>query len=211
MRGIGPPVAGPNQLACPGTVLLRLLFDIALAVVVALVVGIGSAWYAVDRGRLFGTVTSGEWTAWTSAGSAAPDPYSTAAMARSGEVPLGAGEGIAFTADTDSSGSPLAGSCAYVLVGQTPPARLWTLTVYDAEGRLPATTLKRSGFSSQDILRREDGSFEINLSTEVQPGNWLEVPSGRFRLTLRLYDAPLAVGTALSDINMPHIVRGRCR
>ena len=53
---------------------------------------------------------SGAWTAWPHAGSPDADPYSIAMLARTGEVPLGAGEGIAFTAEIDSDGAPLSGA-----------------------------------------------------------------------------------------------------
>lgn len=175
-----------------------------------MVVGLGSAWYAVDRGRLFGTIVVGEWTAWPRAGRPEADPYSGAALARSGEVPLGAGEGLAFGAETDSAGAPLSGACRYLMVGQTPPARLWTLTVTDGDGRLPALPLGRTGFHSQEIVRRPDGRFEIALSASVQPGNWLQVPQGPFRLMLRLYDAPVASGGGLAETTMPRLVRGSC-
>ena len=56
----------------------------------------------IEHGFIFGAVTAGAWTAWPTAGSADADPYSLATLARTGEVPLGAGEGIAFTAEDDS-------------------------------------------------------------------------------------------------------------
>ena len=77
---------------------MRLLLDIVIALVLAIVIGVSTAWYAIEHGFIFGAVTAGAWTAWPTAGSADADPYSLATLARTGEVPLGAGEGIAFTA-----------------------------------------------------------------------------------------------------------------
>jgi hypothetical protein len=190
---------------------LRFLFDLAIAIIIATTIGLATAWYAVDRGLVFGTVTVGSWKAWPMEGSANADPYSLAMLARSGEVPLGGGEGIAFTAETDRDGRLLDGRCTYAVDGQTPPARLWTLTAYDAAGRLMPNPAKRTGFLSREILRRPDGSFLITVTGEVTPGNWLPIaPVERFRLVFRLYDTPLTTGSQLAGVTMPAIIASRC-
>jgi hypothetical protein len=191
---------------------LRLLIDIAIAVAIAVLLGFATAWYAVDRGFLFGGLSVGPWEAWPGAGSPDADPYSIARLARTGEVPLGAGEGLAFTAIADQDGAPLAGNCTYRLDGQTPAARLWTLTAYDGDGRLMANPARRTGFHSREILRRQDGSFVISVSNRVQPGNWLPVSTdGPFSLVYRLYDTPLTTAGEASDTMMPRVVREDCR
>lgn len=191
---------------------MRLLIDVAIALVIALTIGVTTAWYAIEHGFIFGAVTAGAWTAWPTAGSADADPYSLATLARSGEVPLGAGEGIAFTAEDDLAGEPLSGNCTYEMIGQTPAARLWTLTAYDDEGRLMVNAARRSGFHSREIVRQPDGSIVITISPEVAPGNWL--PVGRvdhFRLVLRLYDTPLTTGSRIADLTMPDIRKDACQ
>ena len=100
-------------------------------------------------------------------------------LARTGEVPLGAGEGISFTAEVDSTGAPLSGACTYRIVGQTPAARLWTLTAYDGAGRLMANAARRPGFHSREIVRNADGSFEITISPEVAAGQLAADRAGR--------------------------------
>jgi hypothetical protein len=190
---------------------LRLLIDIAIAIVLATTIGFSTAWFAVERGHLFGAVTIGAWTAWPDTGSPNADPYSVALLARTGQVPLGAGEGLAFTALADSQGDPLSGNCIYSVNGQTPSARLWTLTVYDSEGRLMVNAAGRYGFHSREILRRPDGSFAIEVSADVKPGNWLPITQVEsFRLILRLYDTPLTTMTDFSGVDMPHIERVAC-
>lgn len=191
---------------------MRPLIDIAIAIVIAAVIGLATAWLAIDRGYVFGAVSSGEWTAWLSAGSADADPYAIAHLARTGEVPLGAGEGLAFTTNVDQDGEPLTGRCTYRIAGLTPAARLWTLTAYDEEGELMSNPAQRPGFHSREILRAPDGSFEILVSSEVQPGNWLPIsPLVDFGMALRLYDTPLTTGGTLADSTMPVIVREACR
>jgi len=190
---------------------LRLLTDIALAILVAITIGFSTAWLAVEHGRLFGAVIVGPWTAWPDAGGPNADPYSVALLARSGEVPLGAGEGLAFTAESDSRGEPLSGNCVYAISGQTPAARLWTLTAYDAEGRLMINPAHRAGFHSREIVRRTDGSFSIVASHDVEPGNWLPIARlDKLQFVLRFYDTPLTTATEFVNIDMPSIEKVRC-
>ena len=191
---------------------MRFLIDIAIVIVVAAVVGLATAWYALDRGHLFGAVRAGEWTAWPRAGGPSADPYSLAVLARTGELPLGDGEGIAFTAENDKNGQPLDGRCDYLVSGQTPAARLWTLTAYDRDGRLMANPARRPSFHSREILRRPDGGFAIAIAAQVQPGNWLPIGAvDRFKLVLRLYDTPLTTGSQIADLAMPQIAKAGCR
>ena len=190
---------------------MRPLLDIAIATAIAVVVGLSTAWLAIDRGYLFGSVSIGDWTAWPLAGSPDADPYSLARLARTGEVPLGAGEGLAFSTEVDSDGEPLSGDCTYLVAGQTPAARLWTLTAYDGEGRLISNAAQRQGFHSREIVRRSDGSFEIAILADVQPGNWLPVArADPFRIVLRLYDTPLTTGGTSAESTMPKVERQGC-
>jgi hypothetical protein len=190
---------------------MRFVIDLAVAIAVALGIGIPSAWYAIERGRLFGSVTVGGWTAWPQEGSANADPYSLAMLARTGEVPLGAGEGLSFTAEKDAAGADLSGHCTYTITGETPAARLWTLTAYDGAGRLMVNVAHRSGFHSREIVRGSDGEMLITVAPTVQPGNWLPIgQTDRFKLVLRLYDTPLTTGSQIANLVMPLIRKASC-
>ena len=190
---------------------MRFLIDIIIAVAVAVAVGVGSAWYAVGKGHVFGGVTVGAWTAWPHDGSLDADPYALARLARTGEIPLGAGEGLAFTATDDSDGAPLDGACTYTVSGETPAARLWTLTATDADGHLMANIANRQGITSREVVRTIDGDFSVTVAAAVQPGNWLPIAAAhRFDLVLRLYDTPLATGAQLATLTMPAISKAGC-
>jgi hypothetical protein len=190
---------------------MRLVIDLAIAMAIAVVVGVSSAWMAVERGRLFGAVTVGDWVAWPQEGSTEADPYSLAMLARTGEVPLGSGEGLSFTADRDSDGTALTGACSYEIAGETPAARMWTLTVYDSAGRLMVNVARRPGFHSREIVRNANGTFVIVVSTAVAAGNWLPIASvDAFSLVLRLYDTPLTTGSQIGNLVMPAIRNVAC-
>ncbi len=192
---------------------MRLLFGTLFSLIVAAAVGLGATWLELTKGSAYGGVTIGAWTAWPKNGTPGIDPYARAMVARSGELPIGSGDGVAFYARSDDSGRELDGRCDAVLSGTTPQARYWSMTLYDPEGRLVANSMQRYGFTSQEIVRRADGSFEITVGPRARPGNWL--PTGgveRYVLALRLYDTPIGMATRTGrDAPMPSITQKACR
>jgi len=191
---------------------VRLLLVALVALGLAAAVGLGSTWMTTTRGTELGTLTIGAWTARPRTGTVDIDPYSRATITRNGELPIGTGDGIAFTASADDRKKPLDGRCDVVVSGVTPPARFWTLTLYDNKGRLVANALQRYGFTSQEIVRGADGGFEIRIASRSRSGNWL--PTGgieRYALMLRLYDTPVGVATRTQrDAPMPQIATVGC-
>src|SRR5438874_9604090 len=117
---------------------MRLLIGFLFALAVAAMFGLGLTQFALTRGTAFGAITIGAWTAWPKTGTTDIDPYARASIARSGELPIGSGDGIAFYARADDAGNLLDGRCETLLRGVTPAARYWTLTLYDPEARVVA-------------------------------------------------------------------------
>jgi hypothetical protein len=191
---------------------VRLIFVLILTMAIATFVGLGLTWNTATRGVEIGTLTIGPWTARPRIGTSEIDPYARAAVARSGELPIGAGDGITFRANADNAGKKLDGRCDVVVSGVTPPARFWTLTVYDTKGKLVANTLNRYGFTSQEVVRASDGSFTVRIAPRARSGNWL--PTGgisRYQLLLRLYDTPVGVTTrSRRDAPLPSIAMAGC-
>lgn len=191
---------------------MRLIFLTLLGLAIAAGVGLGLTWTTATRGVELGTLTIGSWTARPRSGSNEIDPYARASVARSGELPIGTGDGITFTATSDDNKKPLDGRCDVVISGVTPPARFWTLTLYDTKGRLVANTLDRYGFTSQEVVRSADGAFEIRIAARSRAGNWLPTSAvDRYVLALRLYDTPVGVATrSQKDAPMPAIATAGC-
>ena len=188
---------------------MRLLIGLLFALAVAAVVGLGTTWLALTRGTAFGAVPIGAWTAWPKSGTRDVDPYTRATLARTGELPIGSGDGVAFMASADNSGRPLDGRCDALISGITPQARFWTLTLYDPLGRLIGNSIDRQGFTSEEIVRRSDGSFDIVVAPRTRAGNWLPTNGvERYMLVLRLYDSPVGVATrAAREAPMPAVVQ----
>ncbi len=191
---------------------MRLLFGSCFTFLIAAAIGLGATWLTLTRGVAFGSLTVGAWTAWPKSGSVDIDPYARAIIARSGELPTGMGDGVAFYAHTDDAGDNFDGRCTFILSGLTPPARYWTITLYDPEGRLVANSIDRHSFTSEEIVRDVDGRFALTVAPLARPGNWL--PTGgieKFILVWRLYDTPIGVATKTTKEGpMPAIVRKGC-
>jgi len=192
---------------------VRLVLGSLICFALAAAIGLGLTWLSVSRGFTAGGLTIGAWTAQPKAGTADIDPYSRAVIERNGTLPIGIGDGVTFAARTDDAGHPLDGRCDVMLEGTTPQARFFTVTLYTPEGNLISNILKRSGFTSQELIRNGDGSFRISIGPKVRPGNWL--PTGgveRYFILLRLYDTPVGIQTrAGRETPMPSVTRGACR
>lgn len=204
------PAAPPRMVARRR--LRTALPSVLAALAIGAVTGLGGTWFATSTGAGFNALRAGPWVSHPRNGAIDADPYARAVVARSGEIPLGLGEGLAFTAGRDSTGQPLVGSCSYRIIGRVPPTRYWTVTVHAPDGALIANEAGRFGFTSGELVRRADGLVAIAVSRDVQPGNWL--PTGdarRFQLALRLYDTPVSgTANALDAASLPRIERDRC-
>jgi hypothetical protein len=191
---------------------VRLLFGSLLCFALATAIGLGTTWFTVNRGVQFRTLDVGAWSARPKAGTSEIDPYSHAEYERTGTLPLGLGDGVAFLAKTDDNGRTLDGRCEVILNGITPAARFFTLTLYTPDGKLVANSLSRSSFTSQELIRNTDGNFQISVAPRARAGNWL--PTGgieRYVLVLRLYDTPIGISTQSGkEVPMPAITTGRC-
>ncbi len=191
---------------------MRLFLSSCFTLLLAAVIGLGATWLTLTRGVTFGSLTIGAWKAWPKSGSVDIDPYARATIARTGELPIGTGDGVAFYARTDDAGSTFDGRCTFVISGMSPAARYWTVTLYDPEGRLVANSIDRHGFTSAEVVRDAGGRVTINVGPRARPGNWL--PSGgveKFVLVWRLYDTPIGVAMRTTKEGpMPAIVRKGC-
>ena len=173
--------------------------------------GLALTWYVASDRFDLGSLQIGPWTAWPMANALDANRYARARIAKSGDLPLASGEGIVFLAITDSASVPLDGRCRYRIAPILPPARWWTLTLYDEEGRLLVNSAGREGFTSAEILRESASEATIVTGPQAQPGNWLPTAAGTFSLVLRLYDSPISTGLGTKDtVPLPTVERVGC-
>ena len=191
--------------------MFRLPLLVALSLAIAFGLGIWSTRVALEATIGFGAIRLGAWEAFPQAQTADADPYAKAHRANAGRLLLGSAEGLRFSAKVDDEGQPLAGNCTYLLSGQTPPTRLWTLFA-EVDGLPPrADSPLPMAINARTVLRRADGSFAISVAATAEPGNWLAVDGAKpFRLVLTLLDTPTAGSSGLIDLTMPKLERIGC-
>jgi hypothetical protein len=186
---------------------MRILVHLIIVLVIGLLVGGLTSQYSIRASHGLGAINVGPWSAWPFVGGAEIDPYTAARATADGTLPLGAAEGLAFEATRDGGGSELNRKCQYVLKGNTPTAKLWTIAAYTDQGELiSGPEGSQTALMSRNIVRFPDSSFLINLSDEPTSGNWMPLSGdGSFRLILRLYDTPITSSSGLIDPSMPSI------
>ena len=179
---------------------------------IALTLGLGSAWRAVNHGFFAAANRYGPWVFWFREGTADADPYTLAHIARQGVLPVTATSEMVFTATRDSAGSHLSGDCTYEIRGYSIPSLWWNIAAFKSDGEVMANKTGRAGFSSANILAAPGGSFTVRLSPNVQAGNWIPATRGNrviLRLTVLRPLNPDAVLKSGSDI-LPEITLLEC-
>jgi hypothetical protein len=191
-----------------------MIANMLMFVLIAVVGGLGSSWYMIERGTGLTTVKQGPWTAWTAAGRADADPYTRAHFMRRGMLPVSAALATGFEAVTDSDGHRLHSSCEYVVEGDEPPARFWSLSVFDENGQLIPNAAERYSYSSATLLRSPGGRLSITLARSARPGNWLPTGgAGRISLMLTVEElrAPSQAEPSPAPWRPPVVRRLACR
>jgi hypothetical protein len=178
----------------------------AAAVVVAVALGLGSAWWAINRP--FPSIQNGAWQHDSLTGSAAANPYLRARVARFALLALNSSEALYFFATTDDRGDPLQCNTTYRVEGKDLDARWWSITVYGADDFLIPNEQNRYSYNMSNLARNPDGSYRVCCSCSPKPGNWLPTGKGEtFILALRLFNPGAAVRDRLATIDLPRIVR----
>lgn len=174
--------------------------------------GIVSVSWSLGGEYPVGAVSVGPWTSWPAHGTVNIDPYSLALINIKNKIPLGTGEGIQFRATHDNHGQRLVSSCSYLIGSDVPASRYWTMSFYDSNGKALNTSLKRSGYTSSEVLRNPDGKFSIFARTDPYPGNWIQLENRQsFEIILRLYDLPASMTSALLEYQtLPTIIQQGC-
>ena len=189
----------------------QVIGNVILFVGLAVVGGLGSSWYMIEKGSALTTMRSGPWVAWKSAGRADADPYTRAHFLRRGMLPVSSSLAHTYQASTDSDGKWLYSSCDYLIEGDEPKAAFWSLAVFDERGQLIPNPGERYAFNSANIMRGATGQLEIRLARNARPGNWLPTGgAGRIALVFTLEEPR----TGLDDqraAQMPAIRRLACR
>jgi hypothetical protein len=195
---------------------MRTLLHLIALFAIALLLGIGSAWYMIEYGSPLTTKRVGPWASWMSEGNPNADPYTKAHLARSGRLPLTSTTARYFLARTDSGGRELTSACDYSIEGSALDARWWSIAVYDEHGSVIENPSDRYSFNSDEAIRRTDGTYRITLANNARPENWLPSgsgPAGKLVLMLRIYGPRETDSSGIGQVpddRLPKIERKAC-
>ncbi|MBW2410391.1 MAG: DUF1214 domain-containing protein [Deltaproteobacteria bacterium] len=188
------------------------VFKIILCVVMALILGIGSALWAVRNTSRAAWLQNGAWRVNLAIGSEELGMYSRAAVAFAGLFAMQKSEAIYFVASTDDDGRPLQSRCDYRIEGTDLDSRWWSITLYGSDFFLIPNNQNRYSYNGGNLIREPDGSYRIWISNSARQGNW--IPSGtedQLHLALRLYNPMPSVYEQTDRIDLPRIIRDTCR
>ncbi len=190
---------------------MRFVLHLIGAVVVAVILGLGSAYY-VARYAVQGEalVANGPWVTNLETGGTDADIYTRAFVALTGLLALNKSETIYYNATADSDGNALDGRCSYRIEGRDPDARWWSMTVYGRDHYLVDNPSKRYSVSQTTVTREPGGSFVVRLSTVEETGNWIATSPDGFQVTLRLYNPGVSVREEPGSVPLPAIVKESC-
>ena len=171
---------------------MKSLLGYSLLSLFALIAGCLSALWATGLLRFiepagFTDINVENWKSDASIGSSSANPYTRARVARHGLLALSKQEAIYFTRSTDNQNDPLSEHCRYALSGGNQDALWWSITLYDAESRLP---LNDDNALSIDATTLGASDKWTAIIAPVHPGSgpWISSrAAGQFDLTLRLY------------------------
>ncbi|MEL7540789.1 MAG: DUF1214 domain-containing protein [Pseudomonadota bacterium] len=168
--------------------------------------------------RAGNTINVQGWQSDWSIGSESADPYVRARVARNGLLALRKEEAVYFIAMTDDDGGRLRETCTYLVSGGAMPAKWWSITLYDADSRLPMNEDRRLSFDQTmaRALFEDQGarwSFQIS-QTRPQDDSIAWVSSraaASFDVMLRLYQPSAAIlSDPQAELAPPSIKRLAC-
>jgi hypothetical protein len=190
---------------------MRFLLRLFGSIVIAIAVGLGSAYVGVFSMRGGDAqVRNGAWQTNLLTGGQTADPYLRTFVALTGLLALNKSETIYYEANRDSAGEPLDGKCSYRIDGKDPDARWWSITVYGTDHFLLPNQAKRYSVTKNTVVRSADGSFSVRLSTTPEEGNWIATSENGFELTLRLYNPGDSVRDHPDAVPLPSITKEAC-
>ncbi|HZX24629.1 MAG TPA: DUF1214 domain-containing protein [Woeseiaceae bacterium] len=183
----------------------RAVYSVTM-VFAGLLLGLGSAWYAIAGGAVTG-VAHGPWENNPLVGSATAGPWDRARVAHHALLGLTREEAVYYVATRDSDGRPLSADATYRISGAAIPARWWSITAYGPDYYLIPNAQGVYSFNSETVSRREDGGFAFLVSRAPREGDWLPLGEAkRFDLLLRLYNP--RGGASASDLPVIERVDG---
>ncbi len=188
---------------------MRLLLKLLAVLVAGTMLGLLATWLTVFRFPP-GRIGNGPWKTDPAVVTPQTDAYRRAFLAVNGLFALNRSEAIYYTANTDSDGRALTGRCRYKVEGPAPDARWWSITAYGPDGYLITNSTGRYSVTKQQLAPDTHGSIVVPVGGNSGGNNWIAVGTGRFSLSLRLYNPGPEFIADLADAALPALLRVGC-
>jgi hypothetical protein len=188
------------------------LFEVLAILLLALLIGVGSAVSVIQTFSAAEAIKAGAWTTNPLIGSVQAHMYLRAYVARTGLFALSKTEALYYNAFNDEDGDPLKAECDYIIEGGDLPARWWSITAYDKDHFLIPNALNLYSYNAKNVGRNEQGRYIIHLSPTPKDQNWLPAPrQGNISLTLRAYNPAPSLAANMANTELPKIRKVGCR
>jgi hypothetical protein len=188
---------------------MRVVLKLLAVLVAGTVLGVLATWLTVFRFPP-GRISNGAWKTDPAVVTAQTDAYRRAFVATHGLFALNRSEAIYYTASTDSDGRALTGQCHYKVEGPVPDARWWSITAYGPDDYLIANPTGRYSVTKQQVAPDAHGRIVVLVGGNSGGNNWIAAGTGRFSLSLRLYNPGPEFIAAPGDAALPALLRVGC-
>jgi hypothetical protein len=152
------------------------------------------------------------WNTDPAIGSSSANSYIRAFVARRGLLALSKSEATYFTRNVDDSGERLHEECTYRISGSGFPGRWWSITLYDADSRLPDNSDGALSIGATKVGGTQHWSAIIAPLKPLGEEHWISSHNaGQFDLTLRIYRPSSALQSSPQKaFNPPSIKKLTC-
>lgn len=189
---------------------MRIFFRVAVIIISAVLLGVGSFYYVANGALSFEPVGDGPWLSGLARASWSKNPYAEIRQARSGLWSLNRPEALSFIARTDDSGTKLTGRCQYRVSDFPMRGEWWRLAVYDEAFQPLENAARRHSFTSHGLYGRQLNP-DILLTAQARPGLWIPVPENKaFIVMFQIYGPDPGWFDALEKVPLPHLLKEKC-
>lgn len=195
---------------------MKLFLSIMGAMLVGLLIGIGSAFQAISTGWGVEMQQNNGWRIHKNLSSPKLSVYAKAYLVNSGHLPLPQDQALYFFTYVDSGGQNLTANCRYTLQGDDMDAFWWSVSLHNTDFKPFENSSHRYSFNMSNIIRKNDGRYDIAISTAVNDGNWLPLnlaathDNARFMMSLRLYGIDKKMSEDIAQLSLPTLVNKGC-
>ncbi len=208
-----------NQTPPKGIAILKIL-RWPLALIASLLISAILLSSFIKQGLGNTPVRNGQWTTAMSIGSTDSSSRLRALVAIAGLLASTREDSMYYTVK-EIDGVPLSLNCSYKIKGSEYDANWWSITAYGWDYYLIPNEEKRYSYNNENLIKNEDGSWEIIVSANKEGTNWLPVGasgsdaadkdlSQDFDLLLRLYTPGDAYLNSPDTAPLPQITEEKC-